>query len=99
MTKEKKTTIGAGQAKVESKNEQKGKILTGTVVSDKMQDTVVVSVTRFVKHPKYRKFIKRMKKFHVHSPENGVTVGDKVQIRECKPISKTKRFEIVKEQK
>jgi small subunit ribosomal protein S17 len=77
--------------------ERKGKVLTGTVVSDKMQDTVVVSVTRFVKHPKYRKFIKRFKKYHVHSPGNGVAVGDKVQIRECKPISKTKRFEIVKE--
>ena len=85
--------------KTDKKTEEKkvgGKVLTGVVVSDKMQDTVVVSVTRFVKHPKYRKFIKRMKKYHVHSPENGVKVGDKVSIKECKPISKTKRFEIVK---
>ena len=96
MTKDKKTTKDTPE-KTGEKTEVKGKVLTGTVVSDKMQDTVVVSVTRFVKHPKYRKFIKSMKKYHVHSPDNGVEVGDKVQIRECKPISKTKRFEIVKE--
>lgn len=74
-----------------------GKILSGVVVSDKMQNTLVVAVTRFVKHPKYRKFIKSMKKYHVHSPENNVKIGDKVQIKECKPISKTKRFQLVKE--
>jgi small subunit ribosomal protein S17 len=62
-----------------------------------MQNTIVVAVTRFVKHPKYRKFIKSMKKYHVHSPENNVKIGDKVQIKECKPISKTKRFQLVKE--
>jgi small subunit ribosomal protein S17 len=74
-----------------------GKVLQGVVVSDKMQDTVVVEVTRFVKHPKYRKFIKRTKKFHVHNPGNEKKMGDKVSIRECNPISKTKRFEIVTE--
>ncbi len=74
---------------------KKRRELRGVVVSDKMQDTVVVAVTRFVKHPKYRKFIKRVKKFHAHNPENKVKAGDKVTIRECKPISKTKRFEVV----
>ena len=69
-----------------------GKMLRGVVVSDKMQDTVVVSVTRFVKHPKYRKFIKRVKKYHAHNPGNTKKVGDKVSIKECKPISKKKRF-------
>jgi len=72
-----------------------GKTLTGVVVSDKMQDTAVVAVTRFVKHPKYRKFIKRVKRYHAHNPGNEKKEGDKVTIRECKPMSKTKTFEII----
>lgn len=72
-----------------------GKTLSGVVVSDKMQDTAVVAVTRFVKHPKYRKFIKRVKKHHAHDKGNTAKIGDKVTIQECKPISKTKSFEIV----
>ena len=74
----------------------KGKIFNGVVVSDKMKDTVVVRVDRYVKHPKYSKYVKRSKKYHVHAPENGVEIGEKVQIRETKPISKTKHFELVK---
>jgi len=72
-----------------------GKTLTGVVVSDKMENTVVVAVSRFVKHPKYRKFIKRIKKYHVHDEGNTKQVGDKVTITECQPISKTKTFKIV----
>lgn len=72
-----------------------GKILSGVVVSSKMKDTIVVEVSRFVKHPKYRKFIKRMKKYHVHDPGNTKQEGDKVTIRETKPISKTKHFVVV----
>jgi small subunit ribosomal protein S17 len=72
-----------------------GKTLTGVVVSDKMQDTVVVAVTRFVKHPKYRKFMKSVKKYHVHNPGNIKKEGDKVTIRECRPMSKTKNFIVV----
>lgn len=72
-----------------------GKILSGVVVSDKMQDTVVVAVTRFVKHPKYRKFIKSVKKYHAHNPNNAKKAGDKVMIQECRPLSKTKHFTVV----
>lgn len=75
----------------------KGKTLRGVVTSDKMQETIVVSVTRFVKHPKYRKFIKRVKKFHAHNPGDVKKEGDKVSIQECKPMSKTKRFIVVEE--
>ncbi len=75
---------------------QNGKTLQGVVVSDKMQETVVVAVTRFVKHPKYRKFIKRVKRYHAHNPNNEMKEGDKVTITECRPLSKTKRFTIVK---
>jgi small subunit ribosomal protein S17 len=70
----------------------KGKLFSGVVVSDKMKDTVVVAVTRFVKHPKYRKFIKRVKKYHAHDAGNTKKIGDLVEIQETKPISKTKHF-------
>jgi small subunit ribosomal protein S17 len=73
----------------------RNKTLSGIVVSAKMKDTIVVAVSRFVKHPKYRKFIKRVKKYHVHDPGNTKVEGDKVSMRECRPLSKTKHFEVV----
>ena len=75
--------------------ETQGKVLKGTVVSDAMQDTVVVAVERFVKHPKVGKFIKRKKRYHAHDAENAHKVGDVVQIREVRPMSKRKRFTVV----
>jgi len=69
-----------------------GKVLKGTVVKSAMTDTITVAVTRLVKHPKYQKFQKRTKKFLVHNPGNTVEVGDKVSIKETKPISKNKHF-------
>ena len=72
-----------------------GKKLVGVVVSDKMQDTAVVEVQRYFKDSKYGKFIKEKKKYKAHNPGNTVKIGDKVEIRETKPISKDKRFEIV----
>jgi small subunit ribosomal protein S17 len=71
------------------------KTLRGTVVSDKMQETVVVLVSRYVKHPKYKKYIKRTKKDHAHNAGNRAKEGDVVTIRSCRPMSKTKSFEIV----
>jgi len=73
----------------------KGKILAGTVVSDKMKDTIVVSVERYEKHPKYDKYVKRRKKFKAHDAGNTAKIGDKVEIRETKPISKDKHFKLV----
>lgn len=73
----------------------RAKVLSGTVTSDKMKDTVVVQVERFEKHPKYQKFIKRSKKFKAHDAGNTKKVGDKVMIRETKPISKDKHFVVV----
>jgi len=75
----------------------KGRTLSGVVVSAKMKDTVVVAVTRFVKHPKYHKFIKRVKKYHAHDPGNTKHESDKVTITECTPMSKTKTFKVVAE--
>ena len=71
------------------------KILRGTVVSDKMQDTAVVSVSRYVKHPKYKKYMKITKRYHAHNPGNKAKEGEIVMIRSCRPLSKMKSFEIV----
>ncbi len=75
------------------------KTLSGTVVSDKMKDTIVVLVERYEKHPKYEKFIKRRKKFKAHDVGNTAKVGDKVQIVETRPISKDKHFRLVENSK
>ncbi len=72
------------------------KILRGVVVGVKNDKTAVVSVARFVKHPKYQKFFKKDKKYQVHDEANGAVIGDKVEIQEVRPISKTKRFIIKK---
>ncbi len=69
-----------------------GKTFTGVVVKTAMKDTVTVSVERYVKHPKYKKFQRLSKKYLVHNPGNTASVGDRVTIRETKPMSKLKRF-------
>ena len=69
--------------------------LSGTVVSDKMSKTIVVSVSRLVKHPKYQKYMKVVKKFKSHDPEGKLKTGDKVVIEECRPISKDKHFRVI----
>lgn len=71
------------------------KVLKGVVVSDKMDKTVVVSVTRYVKEPKYQKYLKISKKYKAHDAENSKKVGDIVEIVETRPISKDKHFKIV----
>ncbi|MCR4281111.1 MAG: 30S ribosomal protein S17 [Candidatus Kaiserbacteria bacterium] len=77
-------------------SKQEGKFLEGVVVKSAMKDTVTVQVERYVKHPKYKKYIRKSKKFLVHNPGNTAEVGQKVTIRETRPISKLKRFIIVK---
>lgn len=72
------------------------KILSGVVVSTKMQDTVVVSVKRFVKHPKYEKYRTISKRYKADSKGCELQVGDNVRIEECNPISKDKRFKVIK---
>ena len=69
--------------------------LTGTVTSDKMQNTIVVMVERRVKHPKYRKFIKRSTKVHAHDQGNTAAMGDLVVVQECAPLSKTKSWKLI----
>ncbi len=71
------------------------KTLYGTVVSTKMKDTVTVAVTRYVKHPKYKKYIMRTKKYFAHDPGNTKEEGARVTIEETRPISKHKHFKVV----
>ncbi len=73
------------------------RILQGVVVSDKSEQTVVVRVDRRVMHPLYKKFIRKSKRLHAHDPENKHKIGDKVRIRECRPVSKLKNWEILPE--
>lgn len=73
-----------------------GRVLRGTVVAAKMTDTCTVAVERYVKHPKYKKYQRRTKKYLVHDAGNTAKVGEKVEIKETRPVSKRKRFELVK---
>jgi small subunit ribosomal protein S17 len=71
------------------------RVLTGTVVSDKGDKTVVVRVERRVKHPLYGKIIKLSKKYHAHDEANAFKAGEQVRIQECAPVSKLKTWEVV----
>ena len=73
------------------------RVLTGTVVSDKTDKTVVVLVERRVKHPLYGKIIKRSKKYHAHDEGNVFKEGQTVRIEECAPISKLKTWKVIGE--
>ena len=80
---------------MDTKNQKSNKILKGVVVSDKMDKTVVVLVTRYVEHKKYGKRIKKMKKYKVHDENNSKKIGDIVEIEETKPMSKEKHFKVI----
>ena len=71
------------------------RVLQGEVISDAANKTIVVRVDRRLQHPLYKKFIRRSNKFHAHDPENKCKIGDRVRIRECRPISKLKSWEVV----
>ena len=72
------------------------KIYTGKIVSDRMQKTVVVAVTRLFQHPVYKKTVKKVVRFKAHDPEGSSKLGDKVSIIETRPISKDKRWTVLK---
>lgn len=71
------------------------RILKGTIVSDKMQKTVVVEISRMKKHPKYKKYFKVTRRFKAHDETNQYHIGDKVLMQETKPMSKDKRWKII----
>jgi small subunit ribosomal protein S17 len=71
-------------------------MFTGVVISDKMDKTIVVKVETLKQHPKYKKYVKRAKKYKVHDEKQEAKIGDIVLIGETRPISKTKYFELIK---
>lgn len=71
------------------------KTKSGVVTSDKMDQTVTVMIERKIKHPLYKKYIKKSTKIHAHDPDNKCQQGDFVKIAECRPISKTKSWKVV----
>jgi small subunit ribosomal protein S17 len=73
-----------------------GKVLKGVVVSTKMKDTIVVSIDTFKKHPKYGKYIKKQNKIMAHDEGNTYKEGEVVEIIETRPISKNKKFKVLK---
>ena len=73
------------------------RVMQGTVVSDKGDKTVIVRVERRLMHPLYKKYITRSKKFAAHDETNRYKIGDQVRIRECRPISKRKCWEVLVE--
>ena len=74
---------------------RKGRMLIGTVVSDKNDKTIVVRVETLVKHPLLKKFVRRRKKFTAHDPMNECGIGDTVKIVEVRPMSRNKRWHLV----
>lgn len=77
----------------EQKNQR---TVTGRVLSDKMDKTITVAVERFVKHPLYGKYIRRTTKLHAHDEGNSCKIGDLVAIEECRPLSRSKAWRLVK---
>jgi len=75
--------------------QKKKRELTGLIVSDKMDKSVVVQVERFIQHKVYKKYIKRYKKYHAHDENNECNMGDVVKITETRPLSKLKRFRVL----
>jgi len=79
-----------------SEQQATNRVLQRRVVSDKMDKTITVLVERRVKHPIYGKFIRRSTKVHAHDETNECGVGDLVQVEQCRPLSKTKTWRLVK---
>ena len=75
------------------------KVLHGIVVSDKENKTIKVLVERKYQHPLFKKVVKGKKKYSAHDENNAFKNGDKVSIRECRPFSKTKKFEVIEDNK
>jgi len=82
-------------AKKQIRPKAKGRILKGVIVSDKMDKTVVVAVTRLKAHPKYKHRYKITKRYKAHDEKNEYKVGQAVLIQECRPISKEKKWRVI----
>jgi small subunit ribosomal protein S17 len=89
------STDASNEQSVSTEEATVGRTLTGQVVSDKMDKTIVVKRERKVRHPLYGKYIRRSTKYHVHDENNECKIGDTVTIKECRPLSKTKSWMLV----
>src|SRR5437868_12101952 len=89
------TSTAATLAEASAEARAKRKERVGKVVSDKMEKTVVVSLTRRVPHPLYKKYFKKTTKFVAHDEKNDAKTGDTVRIMETRPLSKTKRWRVI----
>ena len=79
-----------------SEQDQTNRTLQGRVISDKMDKSITVQVERRVKHPIYGKYIRRSTKVHAHDESNECRTGDTVVVEQCRPLSKTKKWRLVK---
>lgn len=70
--------------------------IAGLVVSNKMDKTITVRVERVYKHPKYGKYVRKHSKYHAHDESNAAGVGDRVELQECRPLSKSKRYRLLR---
>jgi small subunit ribosomal protein S17 len=84
------------ELKTDSQTRFKAQVREGVVISDKMQKTIVVEVTRLVQHPQFKKIIRTKVKYAAHDEKNQAKVGNKVQIVQSRPLSKTKRWRLVR---
>lgn len=75
---------------------KQARTMQGVVASDRMDKTITVHIERRIQHPLYKKFIKRLSKIHAHDENNECKQGDKVLIEECRPLSKTKSWKLLK---
>lgn len=89
--------VGMTKKSLQSEISQSAKapVFRGTVVSDRMEKTIVVSVETLKTHPKYRKKYRSTRRYQVHDPEKKYAVGDMVEFRECPPVSRHKRHEVI----
>jgi small subunit ribosomal protein S17 len=92
---EETTTETTSETTTDQVDRAKKKIRVGTVVSDKMQKTVVVQIERLVRHPVYKRYVRRRKRFKVHDEENQCKTGDVIAFMETRPLSKDKRWRFV----
>ncbi len=80
----------------DQQNRNARQVIQGIVSSDKTNKTITVTIEHIFKHPKYKKYIRRHSKVYAHDEQNDANVGDTVELMECRPLSKTKRWRLVK---
>lgn len=72
------------------------RVIEGVVLSDKMAKTITVLIERTYRHPKYKKYVRKQKKYHAHDEKGEAKQGDRVEIRACRPLSRLKRWTLVR---